>query len=330
MKKYVLDFICKLEGFKTAIKQLHWDANSLSQHQLCDDIATTISDYQDKVSEVEQSISGKLPVNNLKGTAYNITTLKKFVEDVIKETKSFYSKLKKEGDGYIGMRSDTEAVLSDLQRQLYLVNFTIKESLKERLRDKINENRVTISNGREQYSLTENELREYVSKAIRNVKTKINEIGDTPKGQYLLGQVYARANENKQYANMKKRVVRLSEGDLHRIVKKSVNRILQESYEDDEKYFTSFMSPEEFRERTEQDMYNFYGNQSQYPAYEYLPPFEGELGMTAQYNDEDRDRRMSDYDPEYFLDGRDDIYRSKMPGNYSTNESRIIRRRRMR
>ena len=169
MKKYVLDFICKLEGFKTAIKQLHWDANSLSQHQLCDDIATTISDYQDKVSEVEQSISGKLPVNNLKGTAYKITTLKKFVEDVIRETKSFYSKLKKEGDGYIGMRSDTEAVLSDLQRQLYLVNFTIKESLKERLRNKINENRVTISNGREQYSLTENELREYVSKAIKNV-----------------------------------------------------------------------------------------------------------------------------------------------------------------
>jgi chromosome segregation ATPase len=175
MKKYVLDFICKLEGFKTGIKQLHWDANSLSQHQLCDDIATTISDYQDKVSEVEQSISGKLPVNNLKGTAYKITTLKKFVEDVIRETKSFYSKLKKEGDGYIGMRSDTEAVLSDLQRQLYLVNFTIKESLKERLRDKINENRVTISNGREQYSLTENELREYVSKAIGNVKAKINE-----------------------------------------------------------------------------------------------------------------------------------------------------------
>ena len=176
MKKYILTFICDIEGWKTAIKQLHWDANSLSQHQLCDDIASIISDYQDKVSEVEQSISGKLPVNNLKGTPYKITNLKKFVEDVIKGTKEFYHKLQKEGDEYIGMRSDTEAVLSDLQRQLYLVDFTIKESLKQRLRNKINEGRVTISNGREKYSLTENELREFVSKAIRNVnKRRISE-----------------------------------------------------------------------------------------------------------------------------------------------------------
>ena len=177
MKKYILTYICDIEGWKTAIKQLHWDANSLSQHQLCDDIASIISDYQDKVSEVEQSISGKLPVNNLKGTPYKITNLKKFVEDVIKGTKEFYHKLQKEGDEYIGMRSDTEAVLSDLQRQLYLVDFTIKESLKQRLRNKINEGRVTISNGRDKYSLTENELREFVSKAIRNVndRRKINE-----------------------------------------------------------------------------------------------------------------------------------------------------------
>jgi hypothetical protein len=123
-----------------------------------------------------------------------------------------------------------------------------------------------------------------------------------------------------------KKIIRLTEGDLHRIVKKSVNRVLRESYKD----FLASLSPEEFRERTEQDMYNLYGNQSQYPAYEYGPPFEGELGMTAQYDDEDRDRRMSDYDPECFLDGREDVYRSKMPGNYCTNESRIMRRRRMR
>lgn len=172
MKKYILSYICNLEGWKTAIKQLHWDANSLSQHQLCDDIATIISDYQDKVSEVEQSISGKLPVNNLKGTPYKVTTLKKFIQDVISGTKAFYHKLQKEGDEYIGMRSDTEAVLSDLQRQLYLIDFTIKENLKERLRNQIKENRVTISNGKEKYSLTENELREFVSKAIKNVNNK--------------------------------------------------------------------------------------------------------------------------------------------------------------
>lgn len=175
MKKYILSYICDVEGWKTAIKQLHWDAKNLSQHQLCDDIASTISDFQDKVAEVEQSISGRLPVNNLKGTPYKITTLKKFVEDVISGTNAFYAKLKNEGDEYIGMRSDTEAFLSDLQRQLYLVDFTIKEGLKQRLRNKINENRVVISNGKERYSMTENELREFVSEALKNVKSRIDE-----------------------------------------------------------------------------------------------------------------------------------------------------------
>jgi len=176
MKKYILDFICNLEGYKTSIKSLHWDAKSLSQHQLCDDIADLVSEYQDKVAEVEQSISGKLPLNNLKGTPYKVTSLKKFVQDVISGTNSFYKKLKNEGDNYIGMRSDTEAFLSDMQRQLYLVDFTVKEALKERLRNKINENRVTISNGEDKYSLTENELRELVDEAIKNVaKKNVNE-----------------------------------------------------------------------------------------------------------------------------------------------------------
>lgn len=172
MKKYILDFICQLEGFKSSIKALHWAANSLSQHQLCDDIAKTISDYQDKVSEVEQSISGKFPLNKLNPIKCETTGLKEFVETVINSVKSFYSKLKNEGDEYIGMRSDTEAVLSDLQRQLYLTDFTIKEGLKQRLRNKIRENRVTVSNGREKYSMTENELRELISEAIDNLKRK--------------------------------------------------------------------------------------------------------------------------------------------------------------
>ncbi len=50
---------------------------------------------------------------------------------------------------------------------------TAKELLKERLRNKINTNRVTISDGRALYSMTENELREMVSEAIRRVEKKV-------------------------------------------------------------------------------------------------------------------------------------------------------------
>ena len=139
MNKKVLSFVNKLEGYKTAIKELHWDADNMSQHELCDKIADSIAEFQDTVSEVEQSITGKLATGNLKPVSYKVTTLKKFVEDVLDATNTFYKSLEDEGDTYTGMRSDCESFLSDMQRNLYLVNFTMKEDLKRRLANRINE-----------------------------------------------------------------------------------------------------------------------------------------------------------------------------------------------
>ena len=126
MKQFILKYVDDCEGWKTAIKQLHWDARNLEQHKLCDEIAETIADFQDQVSEVEQSISGNLALNKLQPTKYKITTLKNFINDVIDTTNKFYK--------YIGMRSDCESFLSEMQRKLYLANFTIKED-KRRQRD---------------------------------------------------------------------------------------------------------------------------------------------------------------------------------------------------
>ena len=139
MNTKVLSFVKKLEGYKTAIKALHWDSDSLSQHELCDKIADTISEFQDTVSEVEQSITGKLDKKELEAEKYNVTSLKKFVEDVLDAANTFYKSIEDEGDTYTGMRSDCESFLSDMQRNLYLVNFTMKEDLKRRLANKLNE-----------------------------------------------------------------------------------------------------------------------------------------------------------------------------------------------
>jgi len=172
MDKTVLAFIEKLEVFKTKIKALHWDANSLSQHELCDDIAERIADFQDQVSEVEQSISGKLPKEMFKPTNQEfgeVGTLKEFVESVIDFTNEFYKKLGEKGDKYIGMRSDCESFLSDMQRKLYLVNFTLKEELKMRLRDKINESRPkNLSNTAD--------VEKFIGRRPKSIKARINQI----------------------------------------------------------------------------------------------------------------------------------------------------------
>ena len=172
MDKSVLAFIEKLELFKTKIKALHWDSNSLSQHELCDDIAERIADFQDQVSEVEQSISGKLPKEMFKPSNQEygeVGTLKEFVENVIEHTNTFYKKLESKGDKYIGMRSDCESFLSDMQRKLYLVNFTLKEELKKRLRDKINESRPkNLAN-------TE-DVEKFMGRRPKTIKARINQI----------------------------------------------------------------------------------------------------------------------------------------------------------
>ena len=141
MNKKVLSFVNKLEGYKTAIKELHWDADNMSQHELCDKIADSIAEFQDTVSEVEQSITGKLAIGNLKPVSYKVTSLKKFVEDVLDATNTFYKSLEDEGDTYTGMKSDCESFLSDMQRNLYLVNFTMKEDFKRNFAKRINESR---------------------------------------------------------------------------------------------------------------------------------------------------------------------------------------------
>lgn len=174
MKKVILDYINKMEGWKTAIKSLHWDADNLSQHQLCDQIAGRIANFQDQVSEVEQAISGNLSVNTLKGTPYKIKDLKTFIQDVLKDTDVFYKKIKKLGDDYIGMASDCESFLSDMQRNLYLANFTLKEDLKRRLKNRINESRkeYVIESKNANYTLTESELKNLLRSSVQNVLKK--------------------------------------------------------------------------------------------------------------------------------------------------------------
>ena len=183
MNKKVLSFVNKLEGYKTAIKQLHWDAKNMSQHELCDDIAESIAEFQDTVSEVEQSITGKLKINSLKPTEYKIKDLKSFVEDVLDATNSFYKEVKDMGDTYVGMASDCESFLSDMQRKLYLVNFTLKEELKERLRGKINESMPkNLAN--------HDEVDKFIGRRPKTMKARINQIYRIVKRYGIDSKVY--------------------------------------------------------------------------------------------------------------------------------------------
>lgn len=169
MNKNILNYIEECEAWKVGIKNLHWSADNLSQHELCDDIADEISNFEDLVSEVEQSISGKIKLNGFTPKSYKITSLKSFVEDVISATQSFLKELEGMGEKYVGIKSECETFIGTMQRKLYLVNFTLKEELKKRLRDRINESRPkNLAN-------TE-DVEKFMGRRPKTIKARINQI----------------------------------------------------------------------------------------------------------------------------------------------------------
>lgn len=169
MNKNILNYIEECEAWKVGIKNLHWSADNMSQHELCDDIADEISEFEDLVSEVEQSISGKIKLNGFTPKSYKITSLKSFVEDVISASQSFLKELEGMGEKYIGIKSECETFIGTMQRKLYLVNFTLKEELKKRLRDKINESRPkNLANTVD--------VEKFMGRRPKTIKARINQI----------------------------------------------------------------------------------------------------------------------------------------------------------
>lgn len=166
MNKTILNFINKVEGWKTAIKNLHWDASSLSQHKEADNVSYRIEDFQDTVSEVEQSISGKLPLNQLKPVEYKIENIQSFLKDVIGDTTAFYKELKGMGDEYIGLCSECESFIMNMQKEVYLINFTLKEDFKRKYANKINEGKCL--------NVTKSELAGVIKEAIGNTIGKLD------------------------------------------------------------------------------------------------------------------------------------------------------------
>ena len=169
MNKTILNFINKCEKWKVEIKENHWAANSLSQHELCDDIASEISDFEDLVSEVEQSINGKFKNGELNPEKAERVELKPFVEEVISSSQEFLKELDDMGEKYIGIKSECEAFIGTMQRKLYLVNFTLKEELKNRLREKINES-MPKNLGKH------DEVDKFMGRRPKTIKARINQI----------------------------------------------------------------------------------------------------------------------------------------------------------
>lgn len=160
MKTNIINYINKLQGYKTAIKNLHWSSKHMSEHKLLDDIADSVANNQDEIAEMCQGLYGKIKLNELKPKRYNITNSKKMLLDMLRDTKSFYSSIK--GRDLSGVRSVVETFIGEINKFVYLMEMCIKEDIKRNLKANLNESK-------NKFFINENELRKSINIAIKNV-----------------------------------------------------------------------------------------------------------------------------------------------------------------
>ena len=122
--KPFLDFICKLEGWKTKCKNLHWAAPKKNVHVYLDEFLEVISDYQDTVAEgIMGVLSVHLGPSDVKGDPGNAQNAQQFVDEVKAGTLSFYKQIP-ENPLYAGLKSECETFIQNVNKYDYLFSLT--------------------------------------------------------------------------------------------------------------------------------------------------------------------------------------------------------------
>jgi hypothetical protein len=114
-----IDFLNKLEGWKTKCKNLHWAAPKKNIHVYLDDFLEILSDYQDGLAEGYMGILGKMQPNVIKGTPSEALNAFDFISEVKYATITFYESLPKDTI-YKGIASECETFIQNINKYDYL------------------------------------------------------------------------------------------------------------------------------------------------------------------------------------------------------------------
>lgn len=114
-----IDFLNKLEGWKTKCKNLHWAAPKKNIHVYLDDFLEILSDYQDGLAEGYMGILGKMQPNVIKGTPSEALNAFDFISEVKYNTITFYESLPKDTI-YKGIASECETFIQNINKYDYL------------------------------------------------------------------------------------------------------------------------------------------------------------------------------------------------------------------
>ena len=122
-EQFFINFINKLEGFKTKCKNLHWSAPKKNIHVYLDEFLDVISDYQDSIAEDYQGILGHMQPNVIEGIKSQSLNAMDFINEVKIATETFYNKIPND-ICYVGIKSETETFIHNIFKYKYLFEIT--------------------------------------------------------------------------------------------------------------------------------------------------------------------------------------------------------------
>ena len=126
-KRLYIDFISKLEGWKTRCKNLHWAATRRNIHLYLDDFLEILSDYQDSLAEEIMGLYGPLSALDINGTMCASQNAKDFILDVIAGTHSFYDSIP-DKTCTAGVKSECETFIHNCNKYKYLFSISAQDT----------------------------------------------------------------------------------------------------------------------------------------------------------------------------------------------------------
>lgn len=114
-----INFINRIEGWKTKCKNLHWAAPKKNIHVYLDEFLDILSEYQDGLAEGYMGILGKMQPNVVKGIPSDSLNAIDFINEVRGATIVFYDKIPQETI-YKGIASECETFIQNINKYKYL------------------------------------------------------------------------------------------------------------------------------------------------------------------------------------------------------------------
>lgn len=117
--EFFINFLNRLEGWKTKCKNLHWAAPKKNIHVYLGEFLDVLSDYQDGLAEGYMGILGKMQPNAIKGVPSDSLNAIDFINEVRDATIIFYDKIPQETI-YKGIASECETFIQNINKYKYL------------------------------------------------------------------------------------------------------------------------------------------------------------------------------------------------------------------